>query len=115
VVNGLLATQLAVAGELLDILRRFDVDLAAAAELITSLPVTAPALARSLPRILAGDTAPAYPLDLAAKDLRYLRAAAGRTHVLTAVGDTLDRAARNDGTRDIVALAMPAATTKTGP
>lgn len=112
-VNGLLATQLLVLGELLDVLRRSEVDLGAAAELLASLPVTSPALARSLPRVLAGDTTPAFPLELAAKDLRYLRAAAGSSQLLAVVGDAVDRAARHDGTRDVVALAMPAATSST--
>lgn len=105
VVNGLLATQLAVVGELLDVLRRSGIDLAAAAELLGSLSVTSPAVVRSLPRILGDDTAPAFPLDLAAKDVRYLRAVAGTAGVLAAVGDALDAAARDDGTRDIVAIA----------
>lgn len=110
VVNGLLAAQLAVAGELLEVLRRSGVELGPAADLLAGLPVTAPALARSLPRILAGEVSPNFPLDLAAKDLRYLRADAGPAPVLAAVGDALDRAARDDGARDIVALAVrPAA------
>lgn len=106
VVNGLLATQLAVAGELLEVLGRFDVALGPATELLAALPVTAPALARSLPRILAGEVTPNFPLELAAKDLRYLRAAAGPAPVIAAVGDALDRAAQDDGGRDIVALAV---------
>jgi 3-hydroxyisobutyrate dehydrogenase-like beta-hydroxyacid dehydrogenase len=66
-VNGLFAAQLAVAGELLDILRAAESDLPATTELLSSLPVTSPVLARSLPRILQHDIAPKFPLDLVAK------------------------------------------------
>jgi 3-hydroxyisobutyrate dehydrogenase len=103
-VNGLFAAQLAVAGELLDILRAADGDLPAAAALLESLPVTSPALARSLPRVLERDTAPNFPLDLVAKDLDYLiqQADDRGTPVLAAV---LQRVRDRDPTDDIVALA----------
>jgi 3-hydroxyisobutyrate dehydrogenase len=103
-VNGLFAAQLAVAGELLDILRMADSDIAAAAALLESLPVTSPVLARSLPRVLEGDTAPNFPLDLVGKDLHYLIRQAGDqgTPVLDAV---LQRVRARGSTDDIVALA----------
>jgi 3-hydroxyisobutyrate dehydrogenase len=106
-VNGLFAAQLAVAGELLDILRMADGDVPAAAALLESLPVTSPVLARSLPRILQGDTAPNFPLDLVAKDLDYLIQQAGDQGmpVLDAV---LQRVRARDSTEDIVALATAA-------
>ena len=104
VVNGLFAAQLAVAGEVPDILRSSDTELAEATALLSSLPVTTPVLARSLPRTLDGDTAPNFPLELVAKDLEYLmRQADGlRTPVLEAV---LDRVRGRTATDDIVALA----------
>src|SRR5919109_2149854 len=104
VINGLFAAQLAVAGELLDILRTADADLARTASLLSSLPVTSPALARSLPRILEHDTAPNFPLELVAKDLDYLirQADDHRAPVLEAV---LRRVRVRSATDDIVALA----------
>jgi 3-hydroxyisobutyrate dehydrogenase-like beta-hydroxyacid dehydrogenase len=103
-VNGLFAAQLAVAGELLDILRAPESDLPATTELLSSLPVTSPVLARSLPRILQHDIAPKFPLDLVAKDLDYLIQQAGDqgTPVLDAV---LHRVRARAATDDIVALA----------
>jgi 3-hydroxyisobutyrate dehydrogenase len=103
-VNGLFAAQLAVAGELLDILRTESGDVQAAVALLESLPVTSPVLARSLPRILQGDTTPNFPLDLVAKDLDYLIQQAGDrgTPVLDAV---LQRVRARRSTDDIVALA----------
>jgi 3-hydroxyisobutyrate dehydrogenase len=104
VVNGLFAAQLAVVGELLDILRSADASLSDTAALLSSLPVTSPALARSLPRILEHDTAPNFPLALVAKDLDYLLGQADGQHtpVLAAV---LRRARARAATDDIVALA----------
>jgi 3-hydroxyisobutyrate dehydrogenase-like beta-hydroxyacid dehydrogenase len=106
-VNGLFAAQLAVAGELLEILRAADSDVAAAAALLESLPVTSPVLARSLPRILQGDAAPNFPLDLVAKDLDYLIQQAGDhgTPVLDAV---LQRVRARGPKDDIIALATAA-------
>jgi 3-hydroxyisobutyrate dehydrogenase len=104
VVNGLFTAQLAVAGELLEILRTADADLSSAATLLSSLAVTSPALARSLPRILEGDTAPNFPLDLVAKDLEYLmqQADSRPAPILEAV---LRRVRARGATDDIVALA----------
>ena len=104
VINGLFAAQLAVAGELLDILRTADADLPRTASLLSSLPVTSPALARSLPRILEHDTAPNFPLELVDKDLDYLirQADDHRAPVLEAV---LRRVRVRSATDDIVALA----------
>jgi 3-hydroxyisobutyrate dehydrogenase len=104
VINGLFATQLAVAGELLDILRSANADVRAAATLLSSLPVTSPALARSLPRILDGDTAPNFPLHLVAKDLDYLIAQAG-DHGTPLLDAVLRRVRARSATDDIVALA----------
>jgi 3-hydroxyisobutyrate dehydrogenase len=104
VVNGLFAAQLAVAGELFDILRSTGADLADATAVLSSLPVISPALARSLPRILDGDTAPNFPLELVAKDLDYLieQAHGLRPPLLEAI---LQRVRGRTATDDIVALA----------
>ena len=108
-VNGLLAVQLAAAGELLGTARASGLDPAALAELLTALPVTAPALARSLPRALAGDTSPNFPLELVAKDLRYLDALPGGPRPV--IGGTrlaVDvTAGTGHGDEDIVVLAEP--------
>jgi len=109
VVNGMLVAQLAAAGELLAVARSGGVDPAAAAELLAGLPVASPALARSLPRAVSGDLAPAFPLDLVAKDVGYLLdAAGGDVPVLRATGDRVAAliAAGGDGD-DVVALAAP--------
>jgi 3-hydroxyisobutyrate dehydrogenase len=104
VVNGLFAAQLAVAGELLDTLRTAHTDLPGTARLLSSLPVTSPALARALPRIIEHDIAPNFPLELVAKDLDYLirEAADHRPPVLEAV---LRRVRARNASDDIVALA----------
>ena len=106
VVNGLFAAQLAVAGELLDMLRTADADVTGIAALLGTLPVTSPALARSLPRILESDTAPNFPLELVAKDLDYLTQQADG-HPVPVLEAVLRRVRARTPTDDIVALATP--------
>lgn len=109
VVNGLLVAQLAAVGELLSFTADEGGDPAVVRELLAGLPVTSPALARSLPRIAVGDTSPAFPLDLVAKDLSYLGASGeqrGRP-VVSALAAAVHRAARTHGPdRDVVALGI---------
>ncbi len=108
-VNGLLAVQLAAAGELLGTAQANGLSPDALAELLAALPVTAPALARSLPRALAGDTSPNFPLDLVGKDLGYLDGLPGGPRpVVGGTRASVDATvAAGLGSQDIVALARP--------
>ena len=63
-VNALFAAQVAALAELLGLLRRAGVDQAAA--------VASPALKGAAGQMLARSFAPLFPIDLVAKDLRYL-------------------------------------------
>ncbi len=103
-VNGLLATQLAVAGELLDMLRDGGVDLHAAASVLGTLPVASPVLSAALPRVLGGALAPNFPLDLVDKDLGYLLAQMAEAPVLEAVRR---RVRAGDPGRDVLSLSVP--------
>lgn len=111
VVNGLLAVQMAALGELLDVVRGAGLEERAAAELLAALPVSSPAVARSVDRIVGRQTAPAFPLELVAKDVGYLLGEAGdpaRAPVFTAVQEALaGRLADGQGELDLVTLAMP--------
>jgi 3-hydroxyisobutyrate dehydrogenase len=78
IVNALLATQVATIAELTGLARRTGLDLAASAQLLTSLPVTSPAAARALTIMASGDFSPNFPVRLVAKDLRYVTAVAGQ-------------------------------------
>ncbi len=70
-VNALFASQVAVMGELLTMLDIQGMNVAAALELLTRLPVTSPVAAGMGRLMLAGDHAPRFPAALVAKDLRY--------------------------------------------
>jgi 3-hydroxyisobutyrate dehydrogenase-like beta-hydroxyacid dehydrogenase len=108
-INGLFAAQLAVTGELLAMLRHSGMDEREATEMIGGLPVTAPATARSLPRVLARDTTAYFPVELVAKDLGYLLAQAGPgAGVIAAVAGLADtRVEQGRGGEDVASLAMP--------
>lgn len=75
-VNGLFAAQVAAFAETVGFLTRNGVALDEATSFLTALPVTAPALQRILGLFAAGDYAPNFPIELVAKDLGYLSAAA---------------------------------------
>lgn len=72
VVNALLATQVATVAELLGVAQRAGLAVDATLELLTSLPVTSPAAARAAGTMVRRAFAPNFPVDLVAKDLRYL-------------------------------------------
>lgn len=110
VVNALLAVQVAAFGEVLGLLERSTVDLTAATALLAALPITSPAVARSLPIILEGDVRPNFPIDLVRKDLGYLDVVAAELGATTPLAQlTLDLAAHladdGRGGDDITALA----------
>ncbi len=71
-VNGLLAAQVALFGEVLGIMTRAGIEVAAATELLAGLPVTAPALGRVLTTAATADPPTNFPIGLVAKDLGYL-------------------------------------------
>jgi 3-hydroxyisobutyrate dehydrogenase len=100
IVNALLATQVAGLAELLHLARAADLDPGRTMEILAGLPVTSPAAARAGAVVLGGDFTPNFPVDLAAKDLRYLdataRAAGAAVPVARAVRARFD-AARADG------------------
>jgi 3-hydroxyisobutyrate dehydrogenase-like beta-hydroxyacid dehydrogenase len=101
--NGLLAAQLAAAGEVLEMLRQSGVDVPAAATVLGALPVASPVLAAALPR-LGGALPSNFPLDLVDKDLGYVLAQTARAPVLEA---TRARARARDPHADVLSLATP--------
>ncbi|MGL4176254.1 MAG: NAD(P)-binding domain-containing protein [Dermatophilaceae bacterium] len=109
VVNGLLAAQLAAAGELLAAATAHGLDPRRVAEVLGALPVASPALARSLPRALDGDLAPLFPLDLVVKDLGYLGALLDGPDrgILDAVAARASSLAGGGADRDVVTLLLP--------
>ncbi|MGL4745231.1 MAG: NAD(P)-dependent oxidoreductase [Dermatophilaceae bacterium] len=109
VVNGLLAAQLAAAGELLTAATAHGLDPQRVAEVLAAVPVASPALARSLPRALAGDLAPLFPLDLVVKDLDYLGGLLDGPDrgVLDAVAARASSVAAGGADRDVVTLLLP--------
>ncbi|MGL4172685.1 MAG: NAD(P)-dependent oxidoreductase [Actinomycetota bacterium] len=106
IVNGLLTVQMAAMGELLRAAQHHHVSPSVVADLIAALPVASPALARSLPRGLAEDFAPNFPLALVAKDLHYLTSLT--PHGAGVMAATLHRVnsavTKGQGDLDIVAL-----------
>ncbi|MEL6448327.1 MAG: NAD(P)-dependent oxidoreductase [Pseudomonadota bacterium] len=79
-VNALFGAQLAAVAELIGFADRAGHDAARAIEILASTPVTSPAAAGSAQAMLAGQFAPAFPIDLVAKDFG----------LVSASGDTVD-------------------------
>lgn len=111
-VNTLLAAQVFVGAELVGLLGALDEDEAATAlELLAQLPVTSPALARTLPSLAADELPPKrFPLHLVAKDLRYGVDAATANAVDAPVSSALAAVAAHAvtdgwGEHDITAIA----------
>ncbi len=75
-VNGLFAAQVAAYAETFGFLQRNGVSVDATTEFLSSLPITSPGLQRILGLFDAADFAPNFPIELVAKDLDYLVAAA---------------------------------------
>lgn len=67
-VNALFGAQLGVMAELLGFAQKAGIDPAAAIEIIGSTPVCSPAAKASADAMIAGAWAPAFPIDLVAKD-----------------------------------------------
>lgn len=75
--NALLAIQVATMGELMETLRRQQVDTGRAVEIIGGTTVASPALKVAAQMMVANAFAPLFPVELMAKDLGYSLAAAG--------------------------------------
>jgi 3-hydroxyisobutyrate dehydrogenase len=75
--NALLGIQVATIGELIETLRRHQVDQARAVEIIGATAVASPALKVAGQMMVANNFAPLFPVELMAKDLGYALAAAG--------------------------------------
>jgi 3-hydroxyisobutyrate dehydrogenase-like beta-hydroxyacid dehydrogenase len=75
-VNALLGIEVAALAELLAVLENHGIGAAAAAELLGQVPVTSPAAKVALASMATGSYAPAFPVDLVAKDFASLAASA---------------------------------------
>jgi 3-hydroxyisobutyrate dehydrogenase len=73
-VNALLGIQIAAISELLGAAGRLGLDRRRAGEILTELPQCSPSAKGATLAILAGNFAPAFPVELVAKDLGYLEA-----------------------------------------
>lgn len=71
-INAMLATQLGVMAELIGFSRRAGIDPALAVQIIGETPVCSPAAKVSADAMVAGAWAPAFPIELVAKDLGLL-------------------------------------------
>ena len=71
-VNALLGIQLAAGAELLGLAQARGLDLGGIVDVIGSTPVCSPALKGSMAAMIAGQFAPAFPIDLVAKDFGLL-------------------------------------------
>jgi len=67
-VNALFGVQLATMAELIGLARKAGLDAAAAVEIVAATPVCSPAAKAAAGAMLAGAFAPAFPIDLVAKD-----------------------------------------------
>jgi len=110
VVNALLAIQVAAMAELLGVVERSGLDLTDTIQLLTELPVTSPAAARAAGVMHAGAFAPNFPVDLVAKDLRYLTRLAAEQGgeapmVAAALGEFGRSRAAGHGQDDLTAIA----------
>lgn len=75
-VNALYGTQLAAVAELLGLAAKAGIDTRTAADILGTMPVCSPA-ARLAAAMLAGNFAPAFPIDLVEKDLGMVESSAG--------------------------------------
>jgi 3-hydroxyisobutyrate dehydrogenase len=94
VVNAALAGQVALFAELVAAIERSPLDDEQAVALLSSLPLTAPAVQRVLGLVTARNFSPNFPIELVAKDLGYMtamlgeRPSAGAPSVVRAAADT---------------------------
>jgi 3-hydroxyisobutyrate dehydrogenase len=84
--NSLFATQLAAMAELIGMAEAMGIDVARAVEIIGATPVASPAVKVAAGAMLAGSFAPAFPIDLVAKDMGLALATGAALPVIRAVG-----------------------------
>ncbi len=111
VVNALLATQVATLAELLGVAERTGLDPGATLELLTSLPVASPAVARAGAAMIGRSFSPNFPVDLVVKDLGYLAELAtgvgGRVPMTeSALAGFTEASASGHGQQDLTAVAV---------
>jgi 3-hydroxyisobutyrate dehydrogenase len=90
--NSLFAAQLAVTAELIGMAGVMGVDAARAVEIIGATPVASPAVKGAAAAMLAGAFAPAFPIDLVAKDMALALGTKARLPVIEAVAGVYDAA-----------------------
>lgn len=110
IVNALLATQVVTIAELLGVAQRSGLVVTDTLELLTGMPVTSPAAARAGGAMTLGAFSPNFPVDLVAKDLRYLAehtvATEGQAPMSRAAQAQFDQlSGEGHGEEDIVAVA----------
>ncbi len=97
-VNSLLAAQVGLIGELIGFAAASGIEPEHAVEIIGSTPVCSAAAKVSAQAMVAGAWAPAFPVDLVAKDLRLLARSAGQVNadvpVSTCVGEVYEQGIR---------------------
>jgi 3-hydroxyisobutyrate dehydrogenase len=76
-VNTLLALQVAGLAELIPMLKRAGVDAKQVLDVVAQTPVWSPVAARTVQSMLAGAFQPMFPVNMMAKDMGYVLAAAG--------------------------------------
>lgn len=95
--NTLFGAELAVMAELIGFARRVGIDPARAVEIMGATPVCAPAAKMAAGAMLAGNFAPAFPIDLVAKDFDLVETSAGavaaEVPLAAATGEIYRRAA----------------------
>ncbi|MEL7449483.1 MAG: NAD(P)-dependent oxidoreductase [Pseudomonadota bacterium] len=80
-VNALFGVQLGAMAELLSLARRVGINPEAAVEIVGATPVCSPAAKLSAGAMLAGTWAPAFPIDLVAKDFALLERTARQVSI----------------------------------
>lgn len=98
-VNSLFGLQLAGLAELIGLLDRSGVDPAQALDIIGAVPVCSPAAKAASGAMLAGNFAPAFPIELVEKDFGYVAAAATQANAAIPLAEA---------TRAVFAKAMTA-------
>ncbi|MEM9604063.1 MAG: NAD(P)-dependent oxidoreductase [Pseudomonadota bacterium] len=112
-VNALFGVQLAAVAELIGFAARAGLDTNAAVAVLGSTPVCSPAAKAAAEAMLAGHWAPAFPIDLVAKDFGLIAASAASVPLADAAGGVytagVDRGYGADNITGVVQLYTPRA------
>ncbi|MGL5010796.1 MAG: NAD-binding protein, partial [Paracoccaceae bacterium] len=110
-VNSLFAAQLAAVAELIGMAQTMGVDPGRAVEILGSTPVASPAVKGAAAAMLARAFAPAFPIDLVAKDLGLVLGTGASLPIAQAVAGAFQSAVTSglaqDNITGIVQLYMP--------